>query len=301
MKEFEFPSAGAGTIRAYRWEPKGAPRGVVQLVHGVAEYATRYNAFARFLTEKGYVVVAEDHMGHGHSTGTGAQLHFVGGWEAVAEDVHTLLCRTQAEFPELPYFIFGHSMGSFLTRTVLCRWPEARLNGAVICGTGWQPTAVLCAGRAVCALERLRLGEKGHSKLLHSLMFGAYNKKFPDARTPNDWVCSDASVVDRYTADPLCGGKETVTLAREMLRGIGFIQKNANLRAMNRELPILFVAGKSDPVGNMGKGVEKTRDRFVKAGMKRVECKLYDGRHEILNEPNRAEVYEDVVNFLEKL
>lgn len=301
MKEFEYPSAGAGSIRAYRWEPKGDPAGVVQLVHGIAEYALRYDEFARYLTGKGYLVVAEDHMGHGSSQGSGAPLYFAGGWEAAAQDVHTLLLRTQEEFPDLPYFLFGHSMGSFLVRTVLYRWHDTRLNGAVICGTGWQPSAVLAGGRAVCAVERLRLGEYGFSKLLHGLMFGAYNKKFPDARTPNDWICSDEAVVARYTDDPLCGGNETVTLARDLLHGLGCIQKKENLRTMNKELPVLFIAGKSDPVGDMGRGVEKTRDEFVRAGMKHVKCKLYDGRHEILNEPNRAEVYEDVLRFIENL
>ena len=144
MKEFEFSSLGGGTLHGYRWEPAGEPVAVVQIIHGIAEHMLRYDEFARFLNAHGVLVVAEDHMGHGKSEGT--RLYFSGGWETAAEDCYTLLTRTHEEFPQLPYFLFGHSMGSFLTRTILIRHPDAPLAGAVICGTGWQPAAVLAAG-----------------------------------------------------------------------------------------------------------------------------------------------------------
>lgn len=297
MKEFEFSSLSGGTLHGYRWEPEGKPVAVVQIIHGIAEHMLRYDEFARFLNAHGVLVVAEDHMGHGKSEGT--RLYFSGGWETAAEDCYTLLKMTHGELPELPYFLFGHSMGSFLTRTLLIRHPEAPLAGAVICGTGWQPGAVLAAGRTLCALEKQRVGDTGHSALLTNLMFGAYNKKFKPNRTPNDWICTDPAVVDRYTADPLCGGDATVGLSRELLRGLGFIQKRANLKKMNKALPVFFIAGHSDPVGAMGKGVEKTAARFRAVGMRQVALRLYDGRHEILNEPNREEVYGDVGNFVQ--
>lgn len=299
MKEFDYPSKGGGTIHAYCWEPEGAPVAVVQIIHGIAEYAPRYDDFARFLTGHGVLVVAEDHMGHGKSSGT--PLYFEGGWENAAEDSYELLCRTRAEHPGVPYFLFGHSMGSFLTRTLLFRHPDMDLRGAVICGTGWQSAPVLCAGRALCALEKCRVGAKGHSKLLNKLIFGAYNAKFKDAQSPNDWICSKREVVERYDADPLCGGAATVGLSQDMLGGIALIQKKSNLRAMPQNLPVFFIAGKSDPVGAMGKGVEKTAAQFRKNGMKNVSLHLYDGRHEILNEDNHALVYADVWAFLEKL
>ena len=299
MKEFEFSSLSGGTLHGYRWEPEGEPIAVVQIIHGIAEHMLRYDEFARFLNAQGVLVVAEDHMGHGKSEGT--RLYFSGGWETAAEDCYTLLKMTHAEFPELPYFLFGHSMGSFLTRTVLIRHPEAPLAGAVICGTGWQPGAVLAAGRTLCALEKLRVGDTGHSKLLTNLMFGAYNKKFKPNRTANDWICTDPAVVDRYTADPLCGGDATVGLSRELLRGLGFIQKRSNLEKMNKALPVFFIAGHADPVGAMGKGVEKAAARFRAVGVQDVALHLYDGRHEILNEPNRTAAYGDVWNFVQKI
>lgn len=299
MREFTYPSCGAGTIHAYAWPAEGKPRAVVQIVHGIAEHMLRYDEFARFLSQRGVLVVAQDHMGHGKSEGSGAPLYFAGGWLCAVDDTFSLLCRTQAEYPDVPYFLLGHSMGSFLTRSLIIRYPETRLAGAVICGTAWQPAAVLFGGRALSGLFSL-FGEKRHSKFLHNLMFGAYNAKFPDVQTPNDWICSDRAVVARYTADPLCGGKETIGLARAMLGGIAFNQKSANLEKMNKDLPVFFIAGKSDPVGSMGQGVLRAARAFEEAGMKEVACRLYDGRHEILNEPNRAEVYADVWAFVAK-
>ena len=221
-------------------------------------------------------------------------------WCAAVDDCIELLRRTQRDYPGVPYFVLGHSMGSFLTRTLLFRYPDAGLRAAVICGTGWQPAPVLAAGLALCGLEKLRLGETGRSKLLANLMFGAYNRKFPDARTPNDWSCSDPEVVAKYTADPLCGQDATIGLTREMLRGIRMIQRPANLQHMDKALPVFFIAGRSDPVGNMGRGVEKAAAAFRAAGMQDVACKLYDGRHEILNEKHRQLVYDDVLAFYER-
>lgn len=298
--EFEYASKGAGTIHAYRWTPEGTPIAVLQLVHGIAEHMLRYDEFARYLNGHGVLVTAEEHMGHGRSVGSGAERYFAGGWLSAVGDTYELLRRTKEEFPSLPYFVLGHSMGSFMTRTLLFTYPNAGLRGAVICGTGWQGGATLAAGRTLCALEQLRLGETKPSPLLNNLMFGAFNRKFPDAKTENDWICADPAVVQAYTDDPLCGGSATVGLAREMLRGIGMIEKKKNLAAMPKELPVLFIAGKSDPVGNMGKGVKRSAQAFRDVGMKSVELKLYDGRHEILNERNRGEVYDDIWRFLEK-
>ena len=155
MLEFEFSSHGAGMIHAYRWEPEGQPRGVVQIIHGIAEYVPRYAGFAAFLNAHGLLVTGEDHMGHGKSHGT-EPCHFSGGWCAAVDDSMELLRRTQRDYPGVPYFVLGHSMGSFLTRTLLFRYPDAGLRAAVICGTGWQPAPVLAAGLALCGLPRQR-------------------------------------------------------------------------------------------------------------------------------------------------
>lgn len=296
--EFEYPSNGGGVIHAYRWAPAGKPVAVMQLVHGIAEHMLCYDGFARRLNDRGVLVVAEDHMGHGKS---GGERMYFSAWTEAVDDTYALLRRTQEELPDVPYFLFGHSMGSFMARTLLFRYPQAGLRGAVICGTGWQPTPVLLAGRMLCALEKCRLGATKHSPLLEKLMFGAYNAKFKDAQTPNDWICARRETVDRYVEDPLCGEPVTVGLAQELMRGLTMIQKRSNRAAMPKDLPVLFVAGESDPVGNMGKGVKKTAEKFRAVGMQNVTLRLFRGRHEILNEENFNEVQEEIWQFLEKL
>ena len=301
MKEFTYASKGIGKIHGCLWEPEGEPKFIVQIVHGVAEYVLRYAPFAEFLASRGGLVAAEDHMGHGKSIEDHTPLYFEGGWDTAVEDTCTLLLGLRKKFPDLPCFLFGHSMGSFMARDILFRHPEAGLRGAIICGTGWQPRFNLVGGRALCAMECRRLGDKNPSKLLHNIMFGAFNKQVENPRTPNDWICTRREVVDAYTADPLCGGMETSGLARDMIYGLRRIQTRKNLDNMPKNLPVFFVSGKSDPVGNMGKGVVKAAEAFRKAGMKQVSLRLYDGRHEILNEANRTEVQEDLWAFMRNL
>lgn len=301
MTDFYYPSCGAGVIHGCRWEPEGKVRGVVQIIHGIAEYAQRYEPFARYLNKLGYLVVAEDHMGHGKSGGKGTvRGYFHGGWFSAVEDSYQLMQSTHAEFPDVPYVLFGHSMGSFMTRTLLIRHPDCPLSGAVICGTGWMPEAVIQAGLAMAKLS-CRMGEdSGTSDGLHKMMFGAYNRKVEHPRTAFDWLNRDAKQVDAYIADPMCGFQETVGLARDMLGGMLFNQKAEHLQKMRKDLPVHFVAGGDDPVGDYGKGVRKTADKFRKAGMERVSCKIYPlCRHEILNEINKQEIFEDISQVID--
>ncbi len=301
MTEFYLDSNGKGRIRCGLWQPEGQPRAIVQIVHGIAEHIGRYDEFARFLTAHGFLVAAEDHMGHGKSVSDDTvQGYFYGGWDAAVADVYALTRHVQAEYPGVPYFILGHSMGSFLTRTYLFQYPEAGLRGAVISGTGWQSPAALSLGLAICRGEAKKLGETNSSPLIQKLIFGAYNKQFPDARTENDWICTVPEVVDAYEADPMCGFKPSIGLAREMLLGIRMIQQKENLAKMPKDLPVFFFAGAHDPVGASGKGVRRAEEAFKKAGMRDVSCRIYpDGRHEMLNEANKEEVFDDVLSWLE--
>lgn len=302
MEEFYLASNGAGRIHCGLWLPEGEPRAVVQIIHGIAEHIGRYEHFARFLTQRGFAVCADDHMGHGLSVESGGVFgYFSGGWMAAVRDERSVFEEMKKRFPALPYFMLGHSMGSFLLRTYLYTYP-GELTGAIISGTGWQPELALSAGLALCRIEQLRIGETGRSKLLKELMFGAYNKKFSPNRTPNDWICSDEAVVDAYTGDPLCGFDATVGLTRDMLTGISMNQKKENLAKMDKTLRVLFVSGMQDPVGAMGEGVLRTIDAFKRAGLSNVTIRLYpEGRHEMLNETNRTEVYADILGWLEPL
>lgn len=300
MREFYLPSTGGGTLRCGIWEPREAPRAVVQLVHGIAEHIERYEEFGSFLAEKGIVLTADDHMGHGKSVGAGETVgYFPSGWMGAVDDERSLMEQTRERYPRTPYFLMGHSMGSFLTRTFLCRYADCGLHGAILSGTGWQPRAALWLGLRLCAAEARKYGEKGRSDVLQRVIFGGYNRKFRPARTPNDWICTDPAVVDAYCADPLCGFQPSIGLVRDMLRGIRWNQRKENLEVMDRELPVLFLSGERDPVGGMGRGVRRSAQAFRDAGMRNVTVKLYpNGRHEMLNEPNREAVFADCLNWI---
>lgn len=301
-EDFWYDSKGAGKIHGCRWTPKESPKAVVQIVHGIAEYVERYDEFAAYLNGLGFLVVAEDHMGHGQSVGeNGIQGYFHGGWFTAVEDTMTLLRETQAAYPDIPYVLFGHSMGSFMARTILCKYPDSGISAAVICGTGWQPAALLPPVtrfiEAVCRKD----GEDKPSAFLENLVFGSYNKRVEHPRTAYDWLSRDAKIVDAYIAHPMCGFTPTAGLLREMMKGLTYIEKPAHLEAMKKDLPVFFVAGGDDPVGSYGKGVRHTVSEFKKAGMTDVSCRIYPlCRHEILNEINRQEIFEDIGGWLAK-
>ena len=298
-----FESLGGGKIHACRWAPQGEVKAIVQFVHGIAEYVERYDDFAGFLNSKGILVVAEDHMGHGKSicdvTPMGC---FSGGWRAAVGDAYRLLKNTMEEFSGVPYILFGHSMGSFMARTILARYPDSGIAGAIICGSAWMPGGVIGAGKAVASLICKTKGEQNPSKLLQSMMFGSYNNKIEHPRTASDWLTRDQKIVDDYVADPLCGFIPSAGLVRDMMDGLQYVQDPRNLDAMKKDLPVFFIAGGDDPVGGYGAGVQQAAEKFKKAGMEKVDIKLYPlCRHEIHNEINNREVYYDVLNWIEKI
>ena len=304
--EFTYPSQdGKTAIHAVEWLPEGEVRAVVQIAHGVAEYVNRYEAFARFLAGHGFAVVGNDHLGHGLSVAPGApRLYFgpKGSWQTVVDDLYTLYKRERSAFPGVPYFLLGHSMGSFLSRTYLIRYPGT-VDGAVLMGTGQMPPAMVAAGQAIARAEGLRIGWEKVSPVVERLAFGTYNKAFAPNRTGYDWLSVNEANVDAYLADGLCGGNASVGLFREMLSGIRFITRRENLQRMNCNTPILFISGEQDPVGDFGKGVRRAWDSFRKAGVRQVDLKLYPGlRHEILNEDGCEAVYGDLLAwFLDKI
>lgn len=282
------------------WEPQGQIRGIVQVVHGIADHISRYAPFAEFLAEQGFLVVGDDHMGHGQTWKEGEILgYFHGGWMAAVDDLYSLMKKIRSQYPRVPYILFGHSMGSFMARTFLYRHRDSELAACILCGTAWQPAPILKAGLAMCRSVCRLSGETKPSASLRAMAFGAYNKQVPDAKTPNDWVCSDPAVIDAYTADPMCGFAEAAGLDRDMLYGIQCNQKKDNLAAMPKELPVLFVAGSQDPVGNFGKGVRQSAEAFRKAGMRDVNVILYkNSRHEILNDIEKEQVFRDIYQWI---
>lgn len=300
--EFTFLSADGNTqLHAVQWLPEGEVRAVLQLVHGVAEYIMRYEPFAAFLTEHGFAVVGHDHLGHGLSVAEGApRLYFgpKGSWDWVVSDVRTLQEQTRQQFPNVPYFILGHSMGSFLLRTYLARYPGT-VDGAILMGTTHMNAAALAAAKLFVFFEIARVGEQTPSDTVMKLSFGAYNRKFAPNRTPYDWVTLSRATVDAYLTDPMCGENPSMGLFREMLSGMRFMGRPETVRQMDADLPILFVSGARDPVGNCGRGVEKACRLFRNNGMRKVSMKLYpELRHEILNEDCREDIFQDLLQWL---
>ena len=298
------------TIRGLVWKPteargsrSTAPRGVVQIVHGMAEHVERYDEFARFLVEQGFVVCAADHIGHGKSVSDPADLGClpVDGKEVLIEDVHELRKTVTARYSrQTPYLLFGHSMGSFIVRAYLARYGEG-VAGAVICGTGNQPFMLSKVGNALARLLSSRKGADYRSAFLDGMGAGGFAKQIEHARTPYDWICTDPAVVDAYSADELCGFMFSVGGYATLTDLTGEVVTMACASRVPKDMPLLFIAGSEDPVGGCGKSVRAAADLMRNAGVQDVAMKLYDGmRHEILNEPSRAQVYTDVVSWIEE-
>ena len=306
VTHFTFPSTdGTTRLHAKLWaNPDSAPRAVIQLVHGVSEHIGRYDRFARYLVQYGFAVAGHDHLGHGYSLprgGTPIYFRSQNGWETATDDVYALHMLLRQKYPGIPCFILGHSMGSFLTRSLLIRYSGC-VDGAIIMGSGWNSEAAIAGGIAVTEIIGLLKGKRATSNFVNTLAFGGYNKAFAPNRTDFDWIAADEKAVDRYIADPKCGEAATVGLFGDMLRGFHFNQRKENLAQMDKNTPILFISGADDPVGGMGRGVGKSRDAFLSAGVQEVEMLLCPGlRHEILNEPSAPEAVDaPILRWLER-
>ena len=303
FNDFTFPSSNGKTdIYVRRFTPQEAPIGIVQIAHGIAEHSARYDGFATFLAENGFAVYTNDHLGHGNSLHDESDLGFFaenGGWEMAVEDMRKLHDIAANEFPGVPYFLFGHSMGSFLARTYIIYF-RSGLDGVILSGTGQQAKALVLGGKLLSNIEIKKNGGKFKSEMLNNIAFGKYNDGFDTPRTISDWISRDEAEVDKYLEDPLCGYIPSAGLFHDMMCGIEFITKPRNVQRMNKSLPVYFMSGDADPVGENGKGVLRAYKSFLSAGMKDVAGKLYHGgRHEMLNELNREEVYKDILNWIE--
>lgn len=302
-EEFYFDSRdGQSKIHAVRYTPDTDEiLGVVQIVHGMAEYVERYEEFAEFLTGRGFIVTGDDHLGHGKSVPQGGTYGYFCQQDpatVVVRDVHRLKKMTQKLYPNVPYIIVGHSMGSFILRNYLCRYGTG-ISGAVIMGTGMQSTCSVKLGLAVAAVQKLFCGSKHVSKLIDKCAFGSYNKKFAPARTAVDWLSRDEKKVGAYVKDPMCGFIFTVNGFQTLFELISRIQKRENLEKVPKALPIFMISGDDDPVGEYGKGVRRAYESLKEVGLENITLKLYEkGRHELLNEVNRDVIMQDIYDWI---
>lgn len=300
--EFYYPSADGKTkIHAVEWLPEGEPKAILQIAHGVTEYILRYEEFAKFLTEKGIAVIGNDHIGHGTSIAEGAERMYFGpegSWDWVVEDIKKCLEITKNKFPNTPYCLLGFSLGSFLARTYLTKYPGT-LNGAIIMGSGQLPPFQISIAKFMVNNEAKKVGEDHTSPTIQKLSYETYNKYFAPNRTKYDWLCASATSLDEYIKDTMRGEDFTAGLFRELLNGMAFTAKQSNIEKIDKNMPILFLSGDKDPVGEQGKGVIKAYDCFKKAGIKDVNMKLYPGlRHDILREDCRQDIFEDIYNWM---
>ncbi len=299
--QITYPSADKKTtIYAYIWRPRGSVRGVVQIIHGMAEYALRYAPLAEYLSGRGYLVCAEDHLGHGKSVLSAKELgYFDGadGTKTVLADIRRLTLTVREETGGLPYFVMGHSMGSFFCRKYIADF-GGEFSGAIIMGTGFQPSVVTGFGKLAAAAIALFCGWKHRSKFIDRLAFGPYNKRF-EGRTPYDWLSADKGDVESYMADELCGVTFTCGGFYTLFSIINQACCPSAIKSTPKNLPIYLVSGEDDPVGGYSKGVVNLYDKYVKAGMSDVQMTIYKGgRHEILNDFCAPQVMEDIASFL---
>lgn len=302
---FDFKTSDGMNVFVYKWLPDdvAAVRGAVQIAHGMAEHAARYERFAEALTKAGFAVYANDHRGHGKTAGTLENVGYFAdenGWERVVNDMHTLTGIIKKENSGKPVFLFGHSMGSFLSRHYVMLYPK-ELSGLVLSGTGGDPGILGKAGLFIAKMEAKLRGRKSKSEIMNKLSFGAFNNAFKPNRTDYDWLSRDNAEVDKYINDPWCGAVFTAGFFRDMLEGLAFINQGENIEKIQKHLPVYLFSGANDPVGANTKGVTQVYETLKKTGISDVTLKFYpDGRHEMLNEINRAEVFSDVTAWLDK-
>lgn len=303
--EFYYLSADNKTqIHAVEWKPEKEIIGVIQIAHGVTEHILRYEQFAEFFTQKGFVVVGNDHLGHGTSIAKNSKPMYFGpknSWNFVVQDIETCRKMTKEKYSDIPYVLLGFSLGSFLVRTYLIDYAKEPIDASIIMGTGYIPNFKIAIAKMIANNEAKKVGEENTSSVIKSLTFETYNKLFKPNRTECDWLCSNEKAIDEYLADPLRGKNYSAGLFIELLSGMQYTSNLKNIKKMNKKIPIFLLSGDKDPVGEFGKGVIKTFDILRKAGIENVDIKLYkDLRHDILHEENRNNIYADIYNWLEK-
>lgn len=292
---------GTDRIAYYMYTPASRPRMIVQIVHGMCEYLERYEDFAAFLCSNGILVCGHDHLGHGKSAESLEKLGYFApkrGWQFLAKDTVLLTRKVQEQYPGIPYFILGHSMGSLVVRTVLAKYAYL-YDGAVIMGTlnHKHGTDLLIAGTRAAS----GIGDEYHrSKALNKLIFGLNNSRIENAASEYSWISRDEEIVEKYSNDPYCTFNFTVSAYADLMFLVNYVSGRKWAEKIDKELPVYICSGDADPIGNYGRGPKEVFDLLNNAGLNEIELKLYSGaRHEILNETNRAEVYEDTLKWLD--
>lgn len=290
-------------LHVYKWlpDPGTSIKAVLQIAHGMCETAERYARFASAVTQAGIAVYAPDQRGHGLTAGSIERLGDIGenGFQLMVEDLVQLSRMVRVNHPEVPLFLMGHSMGSFLVQKMMMTKSEG-FDGFILSGTN-GPRGMLQAGKVLSSIQRSLQGDTHRSLMMNAMVFGGFNRSFSPSRTRFDWLSRDPDEVDRYIEDPFCGAICTTTFFRGFFGLLQEIQQPAKYEGIPKNKPVYLFSGERDPVGMNGKGVRRLESVYRKLGVSDVECQLYpEGRHEMLNEINRDEVTADVLDWLER-
>ena len=300
MQDSYYLSADKATqIHAVKWTPSSEPIAIVQIAHGVTEYIERYAPLAKYLTDRGIIVVGNDHLGHGDSIRRDNTPLTIGSKDTeqyLVDDFYTCYKNTKQEHPNLPYILLGFSLGSFVVRVALDKYPDIA-NGAIIMGTGQQPALMLSLAQAMAKSEAKKAGGFDHwTEKIDDMALGNYNKKFAPTTSKFDWLCANKAAVDAYDADSKKQDHVTIGIFNAMLELMKIASKPRNIK----KIPILFMSGDVDPVGEAKKGVIRAVKAYQKAGLE-PEVKFYPGRHDILHEAAQPDVYKDIYDWTQKI
>lgn len=301
--KFFYNSADKKTeINALIWIPKNKPKAILQIAHGMTEYILRYDKFANFLNDNDILVCGNDHLGHGNSICSKANLGYFSeknGHTIVVDDMKKLHDSISQKYKSLPYFIMGHSMGSFLAREYISRYGET-IDGAIIMGTGWNPSFTVHSGKALCKIIGGFKGSKYKSKMINNIAFGSYNNKFDDKDHGLAWLTRDKAETKKYREDPLCGFMFSINGFYNLFDVILYVQDSAHINHIPKNLPIFIISGKDDPVGNYGQAPKILYDKYKEAKITKITKRIYiNNRHEILNDYDKITVYNDILQWIQ--
>lgn len=304
-ENFTFKGKDDLEIYTYKWKPEEnvKVKGILQIAHGMAETAARYEDFARVLTENAYIVYINDHRGHGRTAKTTENIGYLAdknGFEFLLEEMNTLTNIIKKENKNLPIFLLGYSMGSFLSQKYIMTYGND-LKGVILYGSNGRQGFILKIGLLISKLQMMKNGSRAKSQILHNMIFKEYNKVFRPNRTEFDWLTRSEKDVDNYIEDPFCGTVFTCSFYYEFFKCLIEIENKKNFKNIPLDLPLYIFSGSQDPVGKCGRGTKKLAYRYKNLGVEDITFKLYEnGRHCMLNEVNKDEVVEDLLQWLLK-
>ena len=301
MRGSYFKSHDGKKIFLHKWDEVENPIGIIQIFHGMAEHGARYDDFANFLNNKGYIVYADDHRGHGKTADSIDALGYLGedGFNNIVEDEYFITKNIKSEYPSLPIFIFAHSFGSFIGQEYINRYSD-QVNGVILSGSAKQSGIDFRVGLAVTKLIKKFGDESKKNEFLESIIFDNYNKKEKDNNSKFAWLSGDKNEVKKYEDDEYCGTVFTTNFYRNMFTGFKYLYLKEKTDKINRSLPLFIIAGEMDPVGKYGKSVKKLFNHYKKLNLNNVSIKLYpEGRHELINEVNKFSIYNDIYNWID--